>query len=167
MTNQIFTFFAWVFGNLTMLLGGVLFLDLILSSVAFLFVGDFWSIIQICLESHLGSGGGAFDASNWKLDSGLKGLDLIVNWFLSLQYQVTGRWKMFAISLFVSLIILIVGLLVFDLDLVINSSNPKTPKDISIVCLIGSLTVLIMIAPLLFGGIFGFYKIIFEWITST
>jgi len=163
--NRVFTFFAWVFGGIALQLGLYLLLDLLFTSTAFIFSGNFDSILQLSLEQSTSSGFGLFLSENWRLDSGLKGLDLIINWFIGLQYTVTGRWIMFALCSGITIILVIVGGY-FDLEFIDKSSNPKTPNDISIVGLISCITALALITPIFWGGLAGFLLITLEFFKS-
>ena len=164
MGNRIFTFFAWVSAGIALQLGFFLLLDILFTSTVFVFSGNFDSILQRSLEKSTSYAD--FLASEvWRLNSGLKGLDLIINWFIGLQYTVTGRWLMFVLSSGIMLILVIVSMY-FDLEFIDKSSNPKTPNDISIVGLISVITALALISPVLWGGFMGFFIITLEFFKS-
>ena len=139
-------------------------MDLLFTPIAFIFSGNFDSILQWLLEKSTSSFG-LFLSENWRLASGLKGSDLIINWFIGLQYTVTGRWIMFALCSGIMIILLIVGDYL-DLEFIDKSSNPKTPNDISIVSLISGATALALIAPMFFGGLFGILIMTVEFVKS-
>jgi hypothetical protein len=165
MRNRVYTFFAWVSGGIALLLGNYLLIDLLFTSIDFIFSGSFDSILQRCLEKSTTSLASIFASDVWRLDSGLKGLDLIVNWFIGLQYSVSGRWTMFALCLGIFLFLIIVGVFL-DLEFIDKSSNAKTPDDISIVGLISGIVAIALISPVGWGGMIGFVEIAIEFFKS-
>ncbi len=149
--NLILTFFTAIFSAIACFLGIAIFLDYFISSIIFLFSGHFDSILQIGLERALHSVS-SLDSSVWKLNTGLKGFDLIINKFIGLQYDVSGRWKMFAFSTMVIIIFCIIGVLT-DVELFPNGSEPNTPNEDSLTVIIGGVVSLALIAPILVGAI--------------
>ena len=149
--NLILTFFTAIFSAISGFLGIIIFLDYLISSIIFLFSGHFDSILQIGLERVLHNVS-TFDSSVWKLNTGLKGFDLIINKFIGLQYDVSGRWKMLAFSTMVTIIFYIFAALT-DVELFPNGSEPNTPNEDSLTGIIGATVSLAFIAPILVGAI--------------
>lgn len=161
LSDLLFTFFSLVFFNIALQLGWLLILELLISSIVFIFSGNFESILQQSLEKSMVMGMDFFTPDVWKLNSGLKGLDFIINWFIGLQYSVIDRWMLFAICSGIAVTFFAVGIF-FDFEIIEKSSNPKTPKDISIVSLFSLLAALAFISPIFWGGLTGFWIITLE-----
>ena len=151
--NFLFTFFVSLFGCLALLLFIFQISDIIISSLIFLYSGEYNSVLEMGLEYSLGMMT-IFKEESWTISSGLLGLDLIVNNFLGLQYNSYGRWIMMGISLSIAILIGLMGL-VSGLELRMKSSNPKTPDDVSIPYVSGFLLNVLIVAPLIFGGYLG------------
>ena len=163
LSDRIFTFFAWVFFGISMQLGLFLFLDLLFTSIAFIFSGAFDSILQKGIEKSITASTGFLSEDIWRLNTGLKGLDLIINWFIGLQYNIVSRWIMFAVCLGISIALLFLGE-VSQLKFIDKSSNPKTPQDVSLVGAISVLTAMILVAPIYMGALTALLLILFEFI---
>ena len=148
-----------LFGTIAIILVWYLLLDILITSITFVFSGNFDSILQRNLEN-IAPVYGALTPEGWRLDSGLKGLDLIINSFIGLQFTVTGRWIMFALSSGISATLVIVCE-IFDLEQP-HRENPEKreysdPIDRPIGELIPCFTGAALMAPVVFGGLFGFF----------
>ena len=75
---------------LTIMLGFILLADLFASSFVFLFTGEFVSYIQRFVSGFSGDWSLLWQ-SNWMINTGLKGLDQIVNLWIGFQYSQIGR----------------------------------------------------------------------------
>ena len=159
--NFLFTFFVSLFGLLAFILLIFQGSDLIISSLIFLYSGEYKSVLEMGLDFSFGIFT-VFKEENWIINSGLLGLDLIVNNFLTLQYSFYNRWVMMGISIIITIVIGLIGLL-FRLEIRVNSSNPKTPEDVSLPYLFAFLLNMLILAPLIFGGYLG---IIFKVVSS-
>ncbi len=162
--SQIYTFIIWVFGGIALLIGAYHFIDLILTSIYFIIFGTFESVLQKSIEFEK-----PFDEilgiDNWKINTGMIGLNKIVNGYIALQYSVNERWVMFGISLVISVFTYFLGN-VFKLRFIEFSSNPKTPKDISFVGLISLFVVIILLAPVIYKGMVGIPLMIMIYLFS-
>ena len=133
---------------------GLLFIyDGIATSVYFIINGEFKSVIQICMKNGLKTLT-FFDQDKWVIESGLKGLNVIINSFILLQYTVSGRWIICCIGLFILIFTLIIDYY-FDIEPNFSSSNPKTPHDISFITLLGQITLIAVFSPILWGTLAG------------
>jgi hypothetical protein len=160
--DRVFTFFAMVFTYLALQLGWLLLLDLLITSIVFIFSGNFESILQKGLEKSITYGTDFFTSDIWKINSGLEGLDLIINWFIGLQYNVADRWIMFALCSGIAISLFAAGVF-FDFKFIDKSSNPQNPNDISLVNLFSLFSALALISPIFWGGVTGFCIMIMEF----
>lgn len=160
MGNIVFTFFAWIFAAIAILLGQFLLLDLIMTSATFIFTGNFSSVLDQALE-RIAAKEYFFSFDSWRLNTRLIGLDLIINWFIGLQFDELGRWIMFALCLGLTILAIFFGAF-FDFEMITKSSNPKTPDDISAPVLAGSLIAFFCVLPLIFGLLSFFLETLFE-----
>ena len=153
--SNVYTFFLTFF--LTTFLVLIIFVtcDYLISSIVFIFSGSFESIIQKGLNFSI-----LFTSKeNWQIATGLLGFDKIINYFLGLQFDVSGRWL---------LIVIILGILVvlFPLENALSlkfnykSSNPSTPDDISWIAALAFFTCFIFLLPAFFGLLSGVFSII-------
>jgi len=163
--SHIFSYFILVFGYIACYLGLSFIFDAILSSFVFIFSGNWESILQTGFETTKIFSPEFINGHIWNVSTGLKGLDLLINEFLLLQFSVSGRWKMLGLAIVICLSFIVIMVLL-NLKLKFKSSNPKTPDDMSLVHVSAMLTSTVMIFPnlmayfvsvmLLISGIFGF-----------
>ena len=154
MGNQIFSFFAVFFFGIAMFLGFYILIDIIITSIIFLFSGNFDSFLQRSIFKAAMDGTLIAYPDVWRINTELQGLNFLVNWFIELQFSISGRWKMLGISSIISFILLIFGLF-FNFDIKTNSSNPQRPTDISIVCIFSGFVTLATLLPLINGILAG------------
>lgn len=167
-TNFIFTYLASIPYMISMSLFLILFIDTILTALVFIINGYWASVVQssfiLLLERF-----DLFRPEVWKINTGLVGFDYLTNQFIALQYSVSGRWKMLGFALLLSSICLIFSL-IFNLEFKDKSSNPRTRDDVSVPFLLGNLTSLGLLIPLVFGacliGILYFFGKLFGYSLS-
>lgn len=78
-------------------------LDLLITSVVFLWTGEFNSVYQKALPLGI-SVATVFSEDTWQLHTGLKGFDWLANSFMALQYSTSGRWMMLGIAGLISVL---------------------------------------------------------------
>ena len=154
MGNQIYSFFALFFYGIAISLGFYILIDIIITSIIFLFSGNFDSFLQRSIFKAAMDGTLIAYPDVWRINTELQGLNFLVNWFIELQFSISGRWKMLGISSIISFILLIFGLF-FNFDIKTNSSNPKRPTDTSIVCIFSGFVTLATLLPLINGILAG------------
>jgi heme/copper-type cytochrome/quinol oxidase subunit 2 len=104
--------------------------------------------LQQGLEEWIAYSSGFFASDTWKINTGLKGLDLMVNWFIKLQYDVLDRLVMFTLCCVVVIVSFVAGEF-FGFSFIDKSSNPKTPNDIPIHGVVGIVAAYALIFPII------------------
>ena len=137
----IFTYLFNIFFLLFLYIGSILIGDLIISTIFFIFTGNWTSVLQMLLNYSL------IEATFlrqeiWKISTDLIGLNYLVNEFIALQYSPTGRWIMFGISFFLFIVFFLAGAWIFDKDFLEDNDGPAA---------LAMLTVILIVAPLQIG----------------
>ena len=153
--DHVFSYFLGIFMTICFTLAVYLFADLIISTVFFIIYGYWTSVFQNALTLFYQKMY-VFGPEIWRINTSLLGLNYLINEFVALQFTVAGRWLMFGISLFVTIVLLIIGV-IFDIELKDKSSNPNTPEDVSLVWMLGILSYILILAPIVFGVPFGIF----------
>lgn len=151
--DYVLSYFVGIFMTSCFTLAIFLFADVVISTVFFMIYGYWTSVFQNAFTLFL-ERTDLFGPEAWRINTGLIGLNYLINEFVALQFSVAGRWLMFGISIFVTIVLLIIGV-IFDIELMDKSSNPNTPKDASFIWMLGSISYMIILAPLVFGVTFG------------
>jgi hypothetical protein len=150
MGNYIYTFFLEAFVAITLSLGLFFLVDIVITSIIFVFSGNFDSFLQRSLEKAVMNGSIQSYTNYLKMNTELQGLDIMVNWFIELQYDVVGRWKMFFISAVVSLTLIVFGAK-FGFDIMDNSG------------IVSALVALAILLPMILGLMLGGLAISMEF----
>ena len=153
--DYVFTYFLSLFFFICFSLAIYLFADVIISTVFFVIYG-YWTSVFQNLFTLVNQKTDVFGPEVWRINTSLIGLNYLINEFVALQFSVAGRWLMFGISLFVTIVLLIIGV-IFDIELKDKSSNPNTPEDVSLVWILGAFSYLFIIAPFVFSVPFGLF----------
>ena len=153
MGNLIFSFFITFFFGIAAFLGFYILIDIIITSIIFLFSGNFDSFLQRSIFKAAMDGTLIAYPDVWRINTELQGLNFLVNWFIELQFSISGRWKMLGISSIISFILLIF-VLFFNIDIETGRSNPKRPADI-IVWILGVSVTLATLLPVIIGLLAG------------
>ena len=142
--NIILYFFGGIAGQCAVLMA----YDLVMSIIYFVFTADWVSTLSlgvVFLEEQMD-----FRFTDyWEVSTGLPGVDLLVNGFVALQYEYSGRWIMMIISsvIFASLLLIVGFLTDWDNDLMGESD--------SIPATIGWVSSVFILLPISFGGFLG------------
>ncbi len=148
--KNISNFFAYLAAITVMIcvyLSLFFFIDIVISSLTFLVKGYWASTIQDTFKL-LWNQTDIFEPETWRINTGLIGLDYLINEFISLQFSSIGRWKMFGVSAFFSIIFILIA---FIFNFKIFESSLETSDKESIPWLLGALTSVALLAPLLIG----------------
>jgi hypothetical protein len=146
--HRSFSLIVWFFATISIQLGFLLIFDLVFTPIVFIFSGNFESLLQQGLEEWIAYSSGFFASDTWKINTGLKGLDLMVNWFIKLQYDVLDRLVMFTLCCVVVIVSFVAGEF-FGFSFIDKSSNPKTPNDIPIQGVVGIVAAYALIFPII------------------
>ena len=152
--HHFFAFFWWMFAMIVIQLGFYILVDFICTPIAFIFSGNFESLLQLGLEEG-SAAGGILGADFWRLNTGLLGFDKILNWFLGLQYSVSGRWLMLVISGGICFAMLLISLFLDREIKLFSSSNPQNSDDIGAAGLLGLIVAHGINIPVIYGSVFG------------
>ena len=142
--TSIFCFFMGVAAQCAVLMA----YDLVMSVIYFVFTAEWVSTLSlgvVFLEEQMD-----FRFSEyWKVSTGLPGIDFLINGFVSLQYEYSGRWIMMIISsvIFASLLLIVGFLTDWDNDLMGESDS--MPANI------GWISSAFILLPISFGGYIG------------
>jgi len=162
MARLLVSFLFWLIGSYSLLLGGYTIYDLILTSIIFIFSGEFSSFLSASIaEFSEVTGVYPYD---WQMKTPLKGVDRIINYIIAQQYSFSGRLYSFLISAGMGVVIIAASVR-FDLELILNSRKNK--DDIPALYYIALLPILPILAPTVigsFGGIFIMLEFIFPYI---
>ena len=134
--------------------------DAIASTVYYIIWGDFSSVIQMGLMRMLRVTD-IFWPYTWQINSGLKGLDQLVNGFMGLQYSTGGRFRMLLASLGLCIISFIMSLMfksVLEFDELEDTSHNEWPLILSFSIGIA------FTAPLFFCGFLGWIMLIIDYL---
>ena len=82
------------------LLLGIIF-DAILSSIAFIFTGNFILVSEVGFNFY-NQENILLSQENFRINTDLKGLDFLVNSFFEYQYSLAGRWRMLSCAVIVA-----------------------------------------------------------------
>ena len=137
----IFTYLFNIFFLLFLYIGSILIGDLIISTIFFIFTGNWTSVVQMLLNYSL------IEATFlrqeiWKISTDLIGLNYLVNEFIALQYSPTGRWIMFGSSFFLFIVCFFARAWIVDKDFLVDND---------VLTVLAMLTVILIVAPLQIG----------------
>ena len=94
-------FFFGIAGSL----GCYILIDIIIKYIIFLFSGSFDSFLQRSIFKAAMDGTLIAYPDVWRINTELQGLNFLVNWFIELQFSISGRWKMLGISSIISFLL--------------------------------------------------------------
>ena len=97
------SFLAILFWQVAGALAFYLVLDIIITSVRFLFIGQYSSVLQLFISGDLIKPEKNPLWVSWSISTPLRGFDYLLNNFMNLQFSVSGRWIMLGISATISL----------------------------------------------------------------
>ena len=158
MARLLVSFLLWLIGSYSLLLGGYTIYDLILTSIIFIFSGEFSSFLSASIAEFSEVMGVYPD--DWQMNTPFKGIDRIINYIIAQQYSLSGRLYSFLISAGMGVVIIAASVR-FDLELILNSRKNK--DDIPALYYIALLPILPILAPTVIGS-FGGISIMLEFI---
>ena len=159
MARLLVSFLLWLIGSYSLVLGGYTIYDLILTSIIFIFSGEFSSFLSASIAEFSEVMGVYPD--DWQMNTPFNGIDRIINYIIAQQYSFSGRLYSFFISAGIGIVIIAASVR-FDFELIVNSRKNK--DDISVLYYIALLLFLPILAPTVIGSLGGIF-IMLEFIS--
>ena len=160
MVRFLISYIGCLFAYIAISLGLYLFLDVIITSVRFLFVGEFSSFLQVLVRGDLTPETGPL-FSSWSISTPLAGFDYLLNSFMALQFSVSGRWVIEGVSVGIFIVISFLSSL---LDFEIKFYSTKNPSDISLESMFALFTTTALLLPIWFAPMNLFVWLVSLWI---
>ena len=137
------SFLANLFFQIACALSSYLVLDVIISSIRFLFTGQYSSVLQMLISGEIIPEIDPFFGS-WSISTPLQGFDYLLNNFINLQFSVSGRWIMLGISATIALVIYVLaGITGYE----IRESSVSRPTDLSAEAFVAAMVMLFILLP--------------------